>query len=158
MAKLSEKQKRFIDFYIQTGNASEAARQAGYSAKIANRIGTENLSKPVIKNAIDARLKELESKRIAKTDEVLKYLTSVMRGEGTDTVVVTVGTGKGYSESEKVTVPLSTRDRLKAAEHLAKINGMFEDKVSVEVNASELLINALTAIWDKKSKGGGRGG
>ena len=155
---MSEKQKRFIDFYIQTGNASEAARQAGYAEKTAPFTGAENLKKPQIKKAIQERLKVLDDKRTADTKEILQYLTSVMRGEGTDTVVVTVGTGKGYSESEKVTVPLSTRDRLKAAEHLAKINGMFEDKVSVEVNASELLINALTAIWDKKSKGGGRGG
>lgn len=50
--KLTEKQQRFVDYYIETGNASEAARKAGYSKCIANRIGTENLSKPVIKLAI----------------------------------------------------------------------------------------------------------
>ncbi|MBR3746771.1 MAG: terminase small subunit [Selenomonadaceae bacterium] len=44
---MNERQKRFVDFYIQTGNASEAARMAGYSKNIANRIGAENLSKPV---------------------------------------------------------------------------------------------------------------
>lgn len=42
--KLTEKQQRFVDYYIETGNASEAARKAGYSKCIANRIGTENLS------------------------------------------------------------------------------------------------------------------
>lgn len=73
---LTEKQKRFIDFFIETGNASEAARRAGYSEKIANRIGTENLSKPVIKEAITVRLKALEDKRIAKADEVMQFLTS----------------------------------------------------------------------------------
>ena len=62
--KLTEKQKRFIDYYIETGNASEAARRAGYSEKTAGWIGQENLQKPTIKAAIDARLKELRSKSV----------------------------------------------------------------------------------------------
>ena len=58
MEKLTEKQKKFVDYYIQTsGNASEAARLAGYSEKTARASGAENLTKPNIKTAIDARLK-----------------------------------------------------------------------------------------------------
>ncbi len=58
MAKqaLTEKQKKFIDFYIQTGNASEEARQAGYAEKTAPFIGAENLQKPHIKEAVAAIL------------------------------------------------------------------------------------------------------
>lgn len=93
MEKLTEKQKRFVDFYIQTGNASEAARLAGYKGKNLNRIGTENLKKPEIKNAIDARLKEFESNRKADAKEILEYMTSVMRGELEEDVVSAVGTG-----------------------------------------------------------------
>lgn len=93
MEKLTEKQKRFVDFYIQTGNASEAARLAGYKGKNLNRIGTENLSNLVIKNAIDARLKEFESNRKADAKEILEYMTSVMRGELEEDVVSAVGTG-----------------------------------------------------------------
>lgn len=118
--KLTEKQKRFIDYYIETGNASEAARRAGYSEKIANRIGTENLSKPVIKAAIDARLKELEDKRIAKADEVLKFLTATLRGEVKDVQIVVEGTGDGYSKASLVETRASVRDRIKAAENLLK--------------------------------------
>ena len=159
MAKqaLTEKQKKFIDFYIQTGNASEAARQAGYAEKTAPFIGAENLQKPHIKEAVAARLKELDDERAADTKEILQYLTAVMRGEADGVEFATVGTGNGYSKVEIFTKKPSTKDRLKAAEHLAKINGMFEEKVQVEVNASELLINTLTAIWKKKS-GGDRDG
>ncbi|WP_303164489.1 terminase small subunit [Mitsuokella multacida] len=118
--KLTEKQRRFIDYYIETGNASEAARRAGYSKKIANRIGTENLSKPVIKAAIDARLKELEDKRIAKADEVLAFLTSTLRGELKEEQVVVEGQGEGVSRARIVEVKASTRDRLEAAKSLLK--------------------------------------
>lgn len=102
MEKLTEKQKRFVDFYIQTGNASEAARLAGYSKKISSSIGSENLRKPEIKNAIDARLKEFDSKRKADTKEILEYMTSVMRSELEEEVVSAVGTGDGNFEPKIV--------------------------------------------------------
>lgn len=120
VVKLTEKQKRFIDYYIETGNASEAARRAGYSEKIANRIGTENLSKPVIKEAITVRLKALEDKRIAKADEVLKFLTATLRGEVKDVQIVVEGTGDGCSKASLVETRASVRDRIKAAENLLK--------------------------------------
>lgn len=78
---LSLKQKLFADYYIETGNATESATKAGYSKKTARVIGSENLTKPNVREYIDARLKEIESKKIASAEEVMKYLTSVMRGE-----------------------------------------------------------------------------
>ena len=51
--KLTEKQQRFVDYFIETGNAAEAARKAGYSEKTAPWIGQENLQKPTIKAAIE---------------------------------------------------------------------------------------------------------
>lgn len=65
--KLTEKQERFIDYYIELGNATEAARRAGYSEKTAKETGYENLTKPHIKSEIDKRLKELEDQRIARS-------------------------------------------------------------------------------------------
>ena len=98
--KLTEKQRRFVDYYVETGNASEAARRAGYSEKTAGWIGQENLQKPTIKAAIDARLKELEDKRIAKADEVLQFLTSTLRGEVKEEHVVVEGTGEPRCSEE----------------------------------------------------------
>lgn len=118
--KLTEKQRRFVDYYVETGNASEAARRAGYSEKTAGWIGQENLQKPTIKAAIDARLKDLEDKRIAKADEVLEFLTSTLRGEVKEERVVVEGTGEGRSDARIITVQVSARDRLEAAKSLLK--------------------------------------
>lgn len=118
--KLTEKQRRFVDYYIETGNASEAARRAGYSEKTAGWIGQENLQKPTIKAAIDARLRELEGKRIANAAEALEFLTSALRGEVTDENVVVEGTGEGCSEARIIETRISSKDRLNAAQQLLK--------------------------------------
>ena len=80
--KLTEKQKRFIDYYIETANATESAKRAGYSSKTAKNIGAENLTK--LNYFIQERLQQLEDNRIASQEEVLQYLTKVMRGEEKD--------------------------------------------------------------------------
>lgn len=118
--KLTEKQRRFVDYYVETGNATESARRAGYSSKTAEAIGLENLGKPRIKAAIDARLRELEDKRIAKADEVLQFLTSTLRGEVKEERVVVEGTGDGRSDARIIRVQVSARDRLEAAKSLLK--------------------------------------
>ena len=81
---LTPKQKAFADEYLRCGNATEAARKAGYSAKTAEVIGCENLKKPNISEYIGERLKKIEEDRIASADEVLRFYSSVMRGEVTD--------------------------------------------------------------------------
>ena len=117
---LTEKQKRFVDFYIETGNATEAARKAGYASKAAYATGSENLRKPQIKAAIDARLKELEDSRIAKADEVLKFLTATLRSQVTEPHVIVEGTGDGCSEAKVIETGPSVRDRIEAAKNLLK--------------------------------------
>ena len=144
---MTERQKRFVDAYIKTGNASEAARLAGYSRKNVNVDGAKLLANSSISREIEKRLKELESERTADLKETLEYMTSVMRGEKEDVVVVTVGTGKGFSKSEKVKVPISTRDRLKAAEYLAKIHGAFKTEVQI-TSAVPVVISGSEDIED----------
>ena len=78
---LSPKQKAFADYWIESGNATEAAKKAGYSEKTARFIGAENLTKPNILAYIRQRTAPTEEKRIATGDEVLEFFTSVMRGE-----------------------------------------------------------------------------
>lgn len=132
-SKLTEKQQRFVDYYIETqGNATEAARKAGYAQKAAYATGAENLKKPQIKAAIDARLTELKSERTADATEVLEYMTSVLRGEHEDEAIVVEGTGNGMSRARKIKVKVSTRDRLKAGEVLGRIFGMYNDKLKLE--------------------------
>lgn len=81
---LTKKQLDFCEYYIATGNATEAAKLAGYSERTAYSIGSENLRKPEISEYIARRLEEENSKKIAAADEVMRFFTSVMRGEEKD--------------------------------------------------------------------------
>lgn len=82
--KLKEKHKAFADFYIETGNAAESARRAGYSEKTARQQGARMLTNVDIAAYIEKRTKAEAEKRIAKADEVMEFLTAVMRGEVKD--------------------------------------------------------------------------
>ena len=84
MDRLTPKQKAFADEYLKCGNATEAARRAGYSSKTARVIGQENLQKPAISVYIAERQKQIDDARIADVTEVLRFLSSVMRNEQKD--------------------------------------------------------------------------
>lgn len=160
--KLTEKQRRFVDYYVETGNASEAARRAGYAEKAAYRTGSENLRKPQVKAAIDARLKEFEDKRIAKADEVMQFLTSTLRGEVKEERVVVEGTGEGRSDARIIRVQVSARDRLEAAKSLLKRYPMQLDakeqklklqKLEAEIRAAEQVDDDAVTIVDDLGDG-----
>ena len=160
--KLTEKQRRFVDYYVETGNASEAARRAGYAEKAAYRTGSENLRKPQVKAAIDARLRELEGKRIAKADEVMQFLTSTLRGEVKEERVVVEGTGEGRSDARIIRVQVSARDRLEAAKSLLKRYPMQLDakeqelrlqKLEAEIRAAEQVDDDAVTIVDDLGDG-----
>lgn len=124
---MTDKQKRFCDEYLIDCNATQAAIRAGYSPKTAYSIGEENLKKPELKTYIDERLEQLRSEKIADAQEVLEYLTSVMRGEHTEQVLRLDGDGVQVVDS----VQTPTRDKLKAAELIGKRYGMFKDAVDL---------------------------
>ena len=126
--RMTEKQKRFCDFYIETGNAKEAAIRAGYSEKTAKQIGQENLTKPDLRAYIDERLVELKNERTADAQEVLEYLTAVMRGEYKEATLIGVGEGA----QAVVDIDVGAKDRLKAAELLGKRHALFTDKVDLQ--------------------------
>lgn len=134
--KLTDKQKIFCDEYIISLNATQAAIKAGYAEKTAYAIGAENLKKPKIQSYISERMEQKESSLIATQDEVLQYLTSVLRGESQTTDTVLVGIGDGYQEVQEVEKKPSEKDRLKAAELLGKRYGLYTDKISADVDMS----------------------
>jgi phage terminase small subunit len=78
---LNKRQRDFAEYYIQCGNASEAAKKAGYSERTARSIGQENLTKPDISAYIAERMEEMRKKQIATSEEVVIFFTSVLRGE-----------------------------------------------------------------------------
>ena len=134
MAKLTAKQQRFCDEYLIDLNATQAAIRAGYSKKTANRIGTENLSKLVIREYIENRMAEKEAALIANQDEVLKYLTSVLRGQSKSTEIVIEGLGDGSTKARKMEKEPSEKDKLKAAELLGKRYGLYTEQVEEKVD------------------------
>ena len=101
---LTPKQQAFADYYIECGNATEAAVKAGYSPDSARQIGTENLSKPSISEYIAERMEEQARKRVADANEVIEFYTAVMRGEVKD----------------QFGLDASLSDRLKAGDSLMK--------------------------------------
>lgn len=131
MAKLSERQKRFCNEYLIDLNVTQAAIRAGYTPKYANKKVYALLDKPEIKEYLDQQLKKIEDEKIADAKEVMRYLTSVMRNEVTEEVVVVEGYGDGCSEAKKVKKDISAKDRNKAAELLGKRYRLFTDKMEV---------------------------
>lgn len=153
---MTEKQKRFCDEYLIDLNATRAAIRAGYSEKTAKQIGQQNLTKLDLREYIDKRLAEKEAELIADQDEVLKYLTSVMRREKNEHIVVTTSeekttyvpdeTGKVRRQTVKkeipqiVEIPAKLSDANKAAELLGKAHGLYTDKIEADIDM-ELNIN-----------------
>ena len=115
MSELKGKQRKFADNYIKSGNATEAYVNAGYKVR-SNETARANASRLLtnanVKAYIEMRLKQLESAKLATAQETLEYLTSVMRGEQTETVV----TAKGIYRN----VEVSAKDRITAAKELLK--------------------------------------
>ena len=129
--KLTEKQRRFSDEYIISGNATQAAISAGYSKRTAKSVGSENLTKPDIRQYIDERLEQLQSEKIANQEEVLEYLSKVMRGEEKDQTVVFQGSEYGSTIED---VQVANKDRIRAAELLGKRYSLWTDKVELDGN------------------------
>ena len=132
MTKLSEKQRRFADYFIETGNATQAAVKAGYSKKYANTNASKLLQNTTIKNYIDEKLEEMSNNRIASANEVMELLTSAARGELEEEVVVVEGEGDGCSTARTIKKQIGAKDRIKAAELLGKRYRLWTDKVEVK--------------------------
>lgn len=128
---LTIKQKKFADEYIISGNAYKSALNAGYSENYAKGNVVKLLENVSVKKYIDDRLAEIESEKIAKQEEVLQYLTSVMRGEQTEQTLKSCGSEWGQ---EITNIEVGAKDRIKAAELLGKRYGMWTDKVDVAGN------------------------
>ncbi|HEM4424774.1 terminase small subunit [Streptococcus suis] len=145
MAKLTLKQQKFIDEYIISGNATDAAIKAGYSERTAGMVGFENLKKPYIKSAIDERLKQLESSKIATAIEVLQVLTSILRQELTEEVVtLNPVTGEYVTVQKKPSIA----EVIKAAGELLKRYPIQEqlDKIKQENELLRLKIETIKGV------------
>lgn len=123
-AKLTDKQRRFVDEYVKTGNATQAAINAGYSKHTASSCGAITLAKEHVRAAIDKRMDKMHEKNVADAEEVLLYLTRVLRGESQAEEIVIEGQGPGLSEARAFSKKPSEDERLKAARLLATRFGL----------------------------------
>lgn len=130
---LNDKQKMFYKEYLIDSNATQAAIRAGYSKKTAYSQGQRLLKHVEGQNFMRELMAEKEKSLIADQDEVLKYLTSVLRGESQSEVVVVENIGDYMSEARKVQKAPDEKERLKAAELLGKRYSLFTDKMNVDV-------------------------
>lgn len=134
---MTEKQKIFCDEYLKGLNATRAYKVAYPNVKkdsVAAQAGSRMLRNVKVKNYIEQQLQKLHNERTANVQEVMEYLTSVLRGESVGEEIVTEFIGDGVSEAKTVNKHPSEKDKLKAAELLGKRFGMFKEKV--EVNGS----------------------
>lgn len=132
---MTEKQKRFCDEYLIDLNGTRAYKAAYPSVKNDKTAGANAarlLGNASVRAYLDERLEQLHNERTADAAEVMEYLTAVLRGESTASVVVVESVGDGCSEARTITKPPDERERLKAAELLGKRFGLFTDKVNVE--------------------------
>ena len=137
--KLTLKQQRFADEYIISGNATQSAIEAGYSKKYANTNASKLLQNTTIKRYIDEQLEILKNERVADQQEVLEYLTSIVRGEQTEQTLR--GVGEGTQEIDNIDV--SAKDRIKAAELLGKRYGIWTDKQEIELSGGVQFVDDI---------------
>lgn len=142
MAKLTTKQKEFADEYILSGNAMQSAIKVGYSVNYAKSQSHKLLENVGIKTYIEERLAELDSQKIADQEEILQYLTSVMRGEYREETLI--GMGQGFQETTYMDV--GAKDRIKAAELLGKRYSMWTDKQELTQRTIEITVGE----WDEE--------
>lgn len=133
--ELTPKQKRFADEYLIDCNASQAAVRAGYSEHSCASSASRLLADPAVRKYISAELEKIHNKNIADAEEVLAFLTAVMRGESKEQVVLRVG-----GDQQLAMIEVSARERLKAAELIGKRYGMFSESASSGADVNEPVI------------------
>ena len=150
MVKLTEKQKKFADYYIELGNATQAAINAGYAKRSAQQMGAENLSKPVIRSYIDERLEQIASERIMSAQEAVELLSSIARAEITEQVVVTTMEG-----AEVVDKPPDVKTRIIAIKEILKRypdnDKLVEQqirKLTADADLAEIKANTIKGLSD----------
>lgn len=128
---MTDKQRIFADEYLKDLNGTRAYKVAYPNVKKDTTAATNAgrlLRKAEVKNYIDKQLEKMHNERTADAQEVLEYLTSVMRGQYTEETLMGIGEGA----QTKIDIEVGAKDRLKAAELLGKRHALFTDKVDLQ--------------------------
>ena len=135
---LNERQRKFADYYIETLNAERSAIRAGYSERTARGHAHKMLQNVAIKKYIDESMEKHQEKRIADQEEILLFLSDVIRGKATGKDKLGLGQGAEKVIDRKPNL----QERIRAAEQLGKRYAMWTDKVdqtntNIEINVGE---------------------
>ncbi len=145
---LTLKREKFCQHYIETGDATKSYELAGYNFKNRNVARVEAcklLANPNISARIQELMEQVRSKNIASAEEVLEYLTAVMRGEMKEEVVSIYD-----GITSRATKEVDARDKNKAAELLGKRYRLFVDKIEAEVDTEVVVkMDDQSADWAK---------
>ena len=132
---MTDNQRRFADEYLLDCNGARAYMAAyprGKNNVTAGALAARLMAKEDIRSYIVQKLDEISSAKVAGVQEVMEYLTSVMRGESFSEIVVVEGAGDGVSAARRMGKAPDERERLKAAELLGKRYAIFSDKLNVD--------------------------
>ena len=130
--QLNERQKDAIDIYFTNGfNMTQALISAGFSQSTAKRQCTSFKKNPLVKAYMEEKRALIASQKIAKEEEVMQALTSIVRREQKDQMVLQDGTIVNYK--------VSTSDQLKALQMLMKYYGIDKVETSNQVNIQTIV-------------------
>lgn len=130
---MTARQERFCQEFVKTGNATLSAVNAGYAENSARQQGDRLLSNDDIKKRIQELNGEIKNDKIMDAREMQEHLTSIIRQESTEEVLMVEGCGDGISEVVKKTKTASQADRIKAMQLLARMQGVLDSGNTVNI-------------------------
>lgn len=131
---MTEKQKRFVEAYMKTGNGRQAYIDAGYSSSkgSVDVNASRLLNSDKVQNYIQEISEQIKNDAIADITEMQIKLTEIIRGMSTEEVVVLVGVGGGRTEPRVIEKKPSLKEVLKACDLMLKVSGAYTQKIQVE--------------------------
>lgn len=138
MAKLTDKQNRFIAEYLVDFNATQAATRAGYSPKTAAAQAARLLTNANVQAEIQKRQKKTEAKLEISQERIIQELVSIAFANGADFAEVMDEGGLFQSVKFRATATLPAEKRAAIASIKSGSSGM-EVKTYDKLRAMELL-------------------
>lgn len=125
MAKLTDKQRKFVNEYLVDLNATQAAIRAGYSEKTAYSQGQRLLKNVEIQEHLQKRQADLQNDAVTP-EKVIEELAKIGFSKSTDFAINGAPIIDGAEHK--------TSSKLKALELIGKRFGMFDDvSATVEI-------------------------
>ena len=163
VARLTEKQKRFVAEYLVDLNATQAAIRAGYKEKTAGSIGNENLKKPEIQAAIHEAMVDRQARTEITQDRVLEELAAIGFSKATDYAqirgpLVDLTPTEELTEKQKRAIAsieqgnfgikLKLHDKVRALELLGKHVGLFDSKSGQATTSENNLLDVIKSAGE----------